>query len=115
MIDCCKCRLEKLLFKANNTDLRQTTNLAPSARRFESHDMKSIINLSNQVTQTLTHKYVNIFMEESQGLHDLKKLKYAGCIFNCVVVKSSKQTQNLQITLSFHQLGQFPQFFLRYS
>jgi hypothetical protein len=25
MIDCFKCRLEKLLFKANNTDLRQTT------------------------------------------------------------------------------------------
>ena len=71
--------------------------LAPAACRFESHDMKSIINLSNKVTLTLTHKYMNIFMEESQGLHDLKKLKYIGCIFNRVVVKANTKSANHSI------------------
>ena len=34
--------------------------LAPSACRFESHDIKSIINLSNKVTLDLTHRYMDI-------------------------------------------------------
>jgi len=34
--------------------------LAPAGCRFESHDIKSIINLSNKVTLYLYHQYMDI-------------------------------------------------------
>ena len=86
--------------------------LAPSACRFESHDIKSIINLSNKVTLDLTHRYIEIKWKSDEVVR-MARNSSISVAFGLVL--SSKQEQNQQITLTFQQMGQFPQFLSQYS
>ena len=86
--------------------------LAPEACRFESHDIKSIINLSNKVTLNLPHQYMGIKWKRLKAFRMARNWSIS-VAFGLVL--SSKQKQNQQITLTFQQMGQFPQFLSQYS
>jgi hypothetical protein len=86
--------------------------LAPSACRFESHDIKSIINLSKKrhLICLIDTWILNGRAIRSSGWQEIEvyRLHLDSCC-------RQSRNKNKQITLTFQQMGQFPQFLSQYS